>query len=788
LIPFGQHRRPAITEKMTSSVSDKPDNEQVAQDESSAKPLSSQDPQEASSSNNKRKASADFSHGSSRGESSRGSGIPPLPKRRKTSADLDRKLSVDSLLETGRRKASMEFFEQPASRKSSAGSEELYSTKRKSSGGSSSKAQLPTSRKSSIDSDEHSLGMAALGSIASSTLSEERARAQAATAAAAAAAVGDGVSKGSGTSGKALDHLDVLGDDHGLLGNVARAKKDEEGSGGSGGTMASSNQRLLMEALMISSGSQRRRDRFESWGGMSDLSVTGMRDDFASSDAAAAFAASALHETGILGDVAAAANSCNASATSGISEEAGQRASVPSRISLTGDGRDRKMSLAELSAQDGSGSLSITGPDLQAFIQGAMMTVGDQLAELAGAVEYAAAGAEVGSLGSFNSEQLRREAGLDSDVGSSSSPLIGAVTERELAMLKSRDSGSTRGRSSSTSSRPISVDYDAVAAAVTAAQAATSKLDLSSFGTEQAAVAKGTDNSTNSSLDVKPAAVKSAPVVTDSAASSEELAARRARARAAAGYVPPSAGDGSNPISRPLKKRPKVPTPDKPLSSNPFSAPPEAQNTPGAAAAPLSSHTPKISNASKSLPQPEAVSSCGEPETVPSSEAGANSSIKDAAQLKWDEMFGALLQYIQGKKDEALKNATQKQRDEWEWDGNVPTNYKTKDGKALGRWINNQRSAKSKGTLKYDREEKLVDAGLKWCVIATNAWDVMFGELKKYVEEQEKGGREWDGNVPTSYRVNKDVNLGRWVNRQRSNYQAGKLKEDRIDVRTLYAY
>ena len=56
---------------------------------------------------------------------------------------------------------------------------------------------------------------------------------------------------------------------------------------------------------------------------------------------------------------------------------------------------------------------------------------------------------------------------------------------------------------------------------------------------------------------------------------------------------------------------------------------------------------------------------------------------------------------------------------------------------------------------------------------------------------QTKDGKKWDGNVPTNYKIknnvkpegpeldDEDKNLGRWINRQRSLYQAGKLKDDR---------
>jgi len=108
----------------------------------------------------------------------------------------------------------------------------------------------------------------------------------------------------------------------------------------------------------------------------------------------------------------------------------------------------------------------------------------------------------------------------------------------------------------------------------------------------------------------------------------------------------------------------------------------------------------------------------------------------------------------------------------------------------LGRWINNQRSAKQKGSLREDRERRLVSTGLKWCVLSTNAWPDMMKELRIYVEEKKNSGDPWDGNVPTNYKIksntasdgteiDEDKNLGRWINRQRSLYQAGKLRSDR---------
>lgn len=104
--------------------------------------------------------------------------------------------------------------------------------------------------------------------------------------------------------------------------------------------------------------------------------------------------------------------------------------------------------------------------------------------------------------------------------------------------------------------------------------------------------------------------------------------------------------------------------------------------------------------------------------------------------------------------------------------------------------MNNQRQAKSKGMLKVERENRLVDTGLKWSVIATNGWTDMVNELRIYVREKTKDGKDWDGNVPTAYKtssnmapdgteIDEDKNLGRWINRQRCLYQTGKLKKER---------
>jgi hypothetical protein len=171
-----------------------------------------------------------------------------------------------------------------------------------------------------------------------------------------------------------------------------------------------------------------------------------------------------------------------------------------------------------------------------------------------------------------------------------------------------------------------------------------------------------------------------------------------------------------------------------------------------------------------------------------SSRTPSSSSKGGQSNQKWEEMFECLVQYVKDQKEKETNGMTKEELERWEWSGNVPTMYKTKDGKALGRWINNQRSAKSKGSLKPEREKRLISTGLKWSVLTTNAWTDMMEELKVYVKEKQKDGQQWDGNVPTNYKIktstkgddnDEDKNLGRWINRQRSLYQAGKLKDER---------
>jgi len=286
-----------------------------------------------------------------------------------------------------------------------------------------------------------------------------------------------------------------------------------------------------------------------------------------------------------------------------------------------------------------------------------------------------------------------------------------------------------------------------------------------------------------------PYAVTSMPFVPipKSTKTEEEMEAIRARARAAAGYVPPGQGgvtSGKKPsLATPTKKTGKYLPPHHPGLHTPFSNIPLKKR-----GLPHSSYPPS-GHFYSHTPQPYGKAPHFRPQRTPSSSNSKSSGVLQSQQ-KWDDMFECLVKFIEETRAEATKDMSEEEKKAWVWDGNVPTNYKTKCGKALGRWINNQRSAKAKGTLKDDREVRLVSTGLKWSVLTTNSWKDMLRELEIYVHEQTRNGRVWDGNVPTNYKIRSNIssdgteideekNLGRWINRQRSLFQAGKLKKER---------
>jgi Helicase associated domain len=525
-------------------------------------------------------------------------------------------------------------------------------------------------------------------------------------------------------------------------------------------TFASSGHRLLMEAMLMTTGvggstssktpvelktrerldstSLRadvarynsfigRRDRLESWGGMSDLSVPAASDSIM---ATAMAAATNLHN-GLLMEDPEHELLPSLMRSSSSHEDRKMSGSIPSKISLP-PYRDRLGSIASLGdlsvgnfnlnaplVVDG---IDVPGHDLQAFVAAAMASVGDQLVELAGAMEELTGE-------SMTSEDFRRELHDEGD-SSVASPMIGAISDA---------AGGRRPRAWSTSSRLSGLDLEAVQAAVDAAYALAPPPEKaepkSRLPRRTLPLKRGRADHSASSEEPRPK--KGAPV----RGTGKKRSRRSVDATATVSDAKKGAGAATAKNLPPLKKRPLENR--KRLSTS------------------SQMQTPKLSSGCDALKA--AAAAAGQ------------------ANQKWEKMYSCLLEFAAERQAvESAKTST--------WDGNVPTNYKTRDGMALGRWVNNQRSAKAKGNLREDREERLIEAGLKWSVVSSNSWNEMLEELSIYIQEQHSLGIVWDGNVPTNYQIKsrpdggfngEDKNLGRWVNRQRSLYQSGKLRKDR---------
>lgn len=104
----------------------------------------------------------------------------------------------------------------------------------------------------------------------------------------------------------------------------------------------------------------------------------------------------------------------------------------------------------------------------------------------------------------------------------------------------------------------------------------------------------------------------------------------------------------------------------------------------------------------------------------------------------------------------------------------IPTNFKSKDGKHLGNWILRQRQLYKSNSLTDEQIKKLDSIDMDWMDRVDRVWENGFIEAKNYSEEY--------GNlsVPKNYRSNTDFPLGIWIQRQRSLYKDNKISEDRF--------
>ena len=103
----------------------------------------------------------------------------------------------------------------------------------------------------------------------------------------------------------------------------------------------------------------------------------------------------------------------------------------------------------------------------------------------------------------------------------------------------------------------------------------------------------------------------------------------------------------------------------------------------------------------------------------------------------------------------------------------VPMRYETPDGFRLGKWVNKQRFAKSKGRLSREQIAKLEEYGFVW-EANQFAWDSAFKHLQKYKLQH--------GHVlvQRTYETPDGFRLGNWVSMQRVAKSKGRLSREQI--------
>ena len=102
-------------------------------------------------------------------------------------------------------------------------------------------------------------------------------------------------------------------------------------------------------------------------------------------------------------------------------------------------------------------------------------------------------------------------------------------------------------------------------------------------------------------------------------------------------------------------------------------------------------------------------------------------------------------------------------------DLDIPVDYVTPEGEALGKWLQNQRRAYSNGKLSPDQINRLEAIGMYWGNRNDRQWNEVYQAAKRYFEAN--GNLE----VPAAYVSPEGYALGKWVRRQ----QYARLKPEK---------
>ena len=111
----------------------------------------------------------------------------------------------------------------------------------------------------------------------------------------------------------------------------------------------------------------------------------------------------------------------------------------------------------------------------------------------------------------------------------------------------------------------------------------------------------------------------------------------------------------------------------------------------------------------------------------------------------------------------------------------VPRDYKTADGKTLGRWIQNQELAYEQKKLSADQIKRLETIGMQWGSRYDRQWNAVYQSAKQYFEAN------GDLDIPVAYISPEGYALGKWVRRQQYAYRNPEksnaiLSQERIEL------
>lgn len=106
----------------------------------------------------------------------------------------------------------------------------------------------------------------------------------------------------------------------------------------------------------------------------------------------------------------------------------------------------------------------------------------------------------------------------------------------------------------------------------------------------------------------------------------------------------------------------------------------------------------------------------------------------------------------------------------------VAAEYVSESGLKLGSWINRQKQLRNSkdNSLTAEQKERLDMIGMIWENKYEMQWNISYDAACKYYKEN------GNLNVPTSYKTEDGISLGRWVRKQREKHRSGSLTQDKI--------